>query len=100
MTLFDDLTYDEFDCPFDCIDDVARFILNRENNTPMYNALRSLIHRHAITDPMPSWSGNAVSIIRNLPQARNLYTEGFPLIAQHTATAILDRAVGLMRDTL
>lgn len=97
MTLFETLAYDEYDCPFDSIDEVARFILNLENCAPMYNALRSLIRRHALTYPNPPWSGNAIGIIRNLPQARNLYGEGFPLIARRTAIAVLDRAVALMR---
>lgn len=97
--VFETLSYDEFDRPFTSINDVAEFILNRDNDSAMYTALRTLIHRYVRDNQPPyPWSGNAIGIIRALPIAQPLFeTTQVGLAHQITAVKILNRAAAILR---
>lgn len=99
MNVFETQSYAEFDAPFDSIDDVAQFILNKDNFSPMYVALRTLIKRYTRDHQPPyPWSGNAIGIIRALPIAQPLF-EREQSVTKHALLAIdiLNRAAELMR---
>lgn len=102
MTLFESMAYDEFDAPFDSIDDLARFILNWDNDALLFKALRAEIAaRGTQPDQSPNgyiWSMMTVALIRGLPEARVLFAEHPRSYDQICiACKVLDRAVAILR---
>lgn len=115
-SLFETLTYGDFDSPFDTIDGVAHFILNLENNGLLYDGLRYVIRCQAMTGQPPVWSDTALGIVRGMREARlfmdeNLLREmhlselgihldeaGIRQIQIAAAKSILSRAIKILRS--
>lgn len=97
--LFETLTYDEFDAPFDSIDDVARFILHPDNTAPLYSSLRHVIACQASAGGLMTWTATTIGVVRGMREARLLMDETDQMVMQVViASRILNRAVEILRS--
>lgn len=96
--LFETLTYDEFDRPFDSIDDIARFILHPDNSAPLYSSLRHVIACQASAGSLLTWSATTIGVVRGMREVRLLMdTTPDPKMQIVIAAHILVRAVEILR---
>lgn len=96
--LFETLTYDEFDTPFDSIDGVVFFILHPDNTDPLYANLRHVIACQASAGSLPKWTATSIAAVRNMRETRLLMDSAADLVQQVVITTlILNRAVEILR---
>lgn len=99
-SLFETVSYDIFDKPFDSIEGVANFILCEENDAHAYSALRYVIRREATSDKPLDWTDTTIRCVCGLPEARLLMSMAdSPFTANTIARRILNRAVSILRGT-